>query len=204
MVFGRARARTSGSSDVSWLIVGLGNPGQKYVGSPHNIGFAAIEEMARRHRLGFLDKHRGRYATGSFGGERIAVLLPQTFMNLSGESVQPARKRLGLGRDRLIVVHDEIDLPFGEIRIKVDGGLAGHNGLKSIASVTGGTDFVRIRVGVGRPDPDDRRPIRDWILRPFPAHRDGDWLAARAADVIEQVVASGPAAAMNSVHGGTP
>ena len=147
---------------VDWLIVGLGNPGSEYAGTPHNVGFAVAEKLAARWGL---PKAKSKYAglltqgRAGPGGPRVALLLPQTYMNDAGGSVGPARGALKLPLERVLVLHDEIDLPFGEIRTRVGGGLAGHNGLKSLKSALGGTDFARVRIGVGRPpttDPDAR------------------------------------------------
>src|SRR5436305_10757036 len=137
-----------------WLIVGLGNPGAEYAGTRHNIGFEVANVLARRWGL---PKARSKYRalltqgrTGP-GGPRVAILLPQTYMNEAGQSVGPARGAFKVPLDRVLVVHDEIDLPFGEIRVRTGGGLAGHNGLKSLKEGLGNSEFTRVRVGVGRP-----------------------------------------------------
>lgn len=135
-----------------FLIVGLGNPGSKYAGHRHNVGFMAVEELARRLCAdAFRDKFSGRFARARVDGEELLLLEPQTYMNLSGESVQKALAFFKLGLPELVVVHDELDLPFGTVKVKQGGGTAGHNGLKSIVSHCGGPDFTRIRVGIGRP-----------------------------------------------------
>ena len=154
-----ARGRGRGAP-VDWLIVGLGNPGAEYKGSPHNVGFEVAERLNQRWGLG---KPRARYRglisegrTGP-GGPRVAILTPQTYMNEAGKSVGPARGELKVDLDHLLVIHDEIDLPFGDIRPRLGGGLAGHNGLKSLKASLGSPDFRRVRIGVGRPpttDPD--------------------------------------------------
>jgi PTH1 family peptidyl-tRNA hydrolase len=184
----RRRSSYSSGRDVQWLVAGLGNPGPEYDGSPHNIGFDAVHELARRHRISLVAKHGGMYGEGSIGDVDVALLTPLTFMNLSGQSIKPALRQLGLEPEQLLVVHDEIDLDFARLQVRLGGGLAGHNGLKSINESLGTREFARVRVGVGRPDPDDHRPIADWILKPMPADRDRIGLAAAAADAVEVVV----------------
>ena len=143
---------------VDYLIVGLGNPGTKYAGTRHNVGFEVANELAARWEL---PKARsafgGRVTEGRTGpgGPRVAVLLPQTYMNESGRAAGPARGQYGVPLEHVIAIHDEIDLPFGQIQVRVGGGLAGHNGLKSLKQHLGGADFTRVRVGVGRPDTTD-------------------------------------------------
>jgi peptidyl-tRNA hydrolase, PTH1 family len=181
-----------GSGPVDWLVVGLGNPGERYARTPHNVGFAVAEELARRWEL---PRPKQRYAglftdgrTGP-GGPRVAVLWPQTYMNEAGNSVGPARGALHLDLDRVLVVHDEIDLPFGDVRTRIGGGLAGHNGLKSLRRGLGSPDFARVRVGVGRPDSTDPDIVSAYVL--------GKWrqspdevrsLVERAAEAAEKVV----------------
>ena len=155
---------------VDWLIVGLGNPGAKYAGSPHNIGFEVVSALAARWDL---PKAKRRFAgwltegrTGP-GGPRVAVLLPQTYMNDAGRSVSPARGFYKLPLEQVLVVHDEIDLPFGDVRTRIGGGLAGHNGLKSLKAQLGGADFARVRIGVGRPDTTDPEIVSAHVLGAF-------------------------------------
>jgi peptidyl-tRNA hydrolase, PTH1 family len=155
------------SGPVDWLVVGLGNPGDRYARTPHNVGFAVAEALVTRWEL---PKPAKRYAgvltqgrTGP-GGPRVAVLMPQTYMNEAGRSVGPARGALHVDLDRVLVVHDEIDLPFGEIRSRLGGGLAGHNGLKSVRQGLGSADFARVRVGVGRPDSTDPDIVAAYVL----------------------------------------
>src|SRR5919205_4232281 len=181
-----------GSGPVDWLVVGLGTPGGRSARTPHNVGFAVAEELARRWEL---PKPKQRYAglftdgrTGP-GGPRVAVLWPQTFMNEAGNSVGPARGALHLDLDRVLVIHDEIDLPFGDIRSRLGGGLAGHNGLKSLKREFGGADFRRVRVGVGGPGSTDPDIVAAYVL--------GKWrqrpeevtaLIDAAADAAERIV----------------
>src|SRR5262249_2256827 len=146
----RSRDGAARDARADVLIVGLGNPGDRYAGTRHNLGFAVADELSRRWEL---PKARSRYggvvAHGRLapGGPRVAALLPQTFMNDSGSAAGPARGGLGVRLDRVIALHDEIDLPFGEVRSKLGGGVAGHNGLKSLSGGLGGKDFWRVRAG---------------------------------------------------------
>jgi peptidyl-tRNA hydrolase, PTH1 family len=154
--------RRGGKAD--WLVVGLGNPGDRYARTRHNVGFEVAKEFAERRGLGrFKNKYGGLYAEGN----RVAVLMPQTYMNESGNSVGPARGALGVDLDHVLVVHDEIDLPFGTIEARTGGGLAGHNGLKSVKRGLGSGDFVRLRVGVGRPDSTDPEIVSSYVLGRF-------------------------------------
>jgi PTH1 family peptidyl-tRNA hydrolase len=174
--------------------VGLGNPGPGYADSPHNVGFRVAERLAERWELPKpKKKFAGQLTEGRTGpgGPRVAVLLPQTYMNESGRSVGPARGSLKLDLDRLVVVHDEIDLPFGDVRVRLGGGLAGHNGLRSIARALGSQDFLRLRIGVGRPGRGDPRPVADYVLSPFEPDEDVDELVSRSADAVEMLAREG-------------
>jgi PTH1 family peptidyl-tRNA hydrolase len=134
------------------LVVGLGNPGSKYQNNRHNVGFMVVERLAERHgREPFREKFQGLFAKGSLDSTELGLLKPQTFMNLSGQSAQKAMAFFKVELAQLVVVHDELDLPFGTVRVKLGGGAAGHNGIKSLTQCCGGPDFVRIRVGIGRP-----------------------------------------------------
>jgi peptidyl-tRNA hydrolase, PTH1 family len=174
------------------LLVGLGNPGSKYAATRHNVGFEVVAELTRRWDLPKAkQKFRGLLTEGRIrpGGPRVAALLPQTFMNESGDSVGPARGQLRVPLDRIVVVYDEIDLPFGEVRSKHGGGTAGHNGMKSLGRGLGSGDFWRVRVGVGRPDSTDPEIVSAWVLGRF-REPDADVraLIAAAADEAERVV----------------
>jgi peptidyl-tRNA hydrolase, PTH1 family len=174
------------------LVVGLGNPGSQYEGSRHNVGFEVAVELERRWDLGRpKERFRGLIAEGraGAGGPRVAVLRPQTYMNDSGTSAGPARGSLKVPLENTIVVHDEIDLPFGDVRSRLGGGLAGHNGLKSIAQGFGGPDFWRVRVGVGRPDSTDPDVVARHVLSRF-AEDDDEVLELiqRAVQSTEQLV----------------
>jgi len=179
---------------VDWLVVGLGNPGDRYAGTRHNVGFDVAGLAAERWGLGKAKKkYAGLYGEGRIapGGPRVAVLLPQTYMNDVGNSVGPARGALKLDLDRVVVVHDEIDLPFGRIEARLGGGLAGHNGLKSLKEGLGSADFRRIRVGVGRPDTTDPEIVSSYVLSRFREPKEEVWeLKQRAADELERSVTS--------------
>jgi PTH1 family peptidyl-tRNA hydrolase len=185
------------SAPVDWLVVGLGNPGSRYAGTRHNIGFEVANRLAERWQLPRAkSKFNGLLSEGRTGpgGPRVAVLLPQTYMNESGNAVGPARGALGVPLDRVLVIHDEIDLPFGRIESRLGGGLAGHNGLKSLKQGLGSPDFQRVRVGVGRPDTTDPEIVSAHVLGKFsePAGDVRD-LIERAASEAERVVTESPA-----------
>jgi PTH1 family peptidyl-tRNA hydrolase len=186
------------SAPVDWLVVGLGNPGTKYAGTPHNAGFEVADALARRWDLpAAKKKFNGLVTEGRTGpgGPRVAVLLPQTYMNEAGRSVGPARGAYRVSDlANVLVLHDEIDLPFGEIRTRVGGGLAGHNGLKSLKRELGDPGFQRVRIGVGRPDSTDPDIVAAYVL--------GKWrqpadevraLVDAAAGAAERIVLGDPA-----------
>jgi peptidyl-tRNA hydrolase, PTH1 family len=158
------------SAPADWLVVGLGNPGKEYEGTRHNVGFAVADALHRRWELPrFKRRFGGVMAEGRMrpGGPRVALLLPQMYMNEAGRSVGPARGALRVALDHVLVVHDEIDLPFGEVRTRVGGGTAGHNGLKSLVRGLGSPDFARVRVGVGRPESTDPNVVSRYVLGRF-------------------------------------
>jgi PTH1 family peptidyl-tRNA hydrolase len=183
---------------VDWLIVGLGNPGAEYAGTPHNVGFEVANRLAARWDLGKpKSKYRGLITEGRAGlpgistppVPRVAILLPQTYMNDSGRSVGPARGELKVEPDHIIVLHDEIDLPFGEVRARLGGGLAGHNGLKSIKAALGTPDFHRVRIGVGRPNSTDPEMVAAYVLGKFRESKpDVEALIDSAADAAMQLL----------------
>jgi PTH1 family peptidyl-tRNA hydrolase len=178
------------------MIVGLGNPGDRYARSRHNIGFEVANELCRRWDLPRAKKkYGGLFTEGRTmpGGPRVALLLPQTFMNESGKAVSPARGALGVPLDRVLVIHDEIDLPFGRVETRLGGGLAGHNGLKSLKQELGGPDFRRVRVGVGRPDSTDPEVVAGYVLGRFSEPKeDVQAVIEAAADKAERLVESPP------------
>jgi PTH1 family peptidyl-tRNA hydrolase len=186
-LFRRAR-----SGPVDWLVIGLGNPGDRYAGTRHNVGFEVAALAADRWDLPKAKKRYGGLFTSGRagpGGSRVGVLLPQTYMNDAGRAASPARGDLKLDLDRIVAVHDEIDLPFGTIQSRLGGGLAGHNGLKSLKRELGGDEFHRVRVGVGRPDTTDPEIVSAHVLgrfrEPEPEVRE---LVERAADELERLV----------------
>ena len=174
--------------------MGLGNPGPRYSGTRHNVGFEVVARLVDRWDLGRAkDKYGGRFVDGRVGDQRVAVLQPQTYMNESGNSVGPARGALKLPLDRVVVVHDEIDLPFGRIETRLGGGLAGHNGLKSLKQGLGSPDFQRVRVGVGRPDTTDPEIVSAHVLGKFTEPRaEVDELVDDAARAVERLLETTP------------
>jgi peptidyl-tRNA hydrolase, PTH1 family len=178
------------------LVAGLGNPGTRYRGTRHNIGQMAVEELAGRLGGSWRGKFKGRIAEVRDGDDRLGLLVPETYMNESGRSVAEGLRFFKLEPERLLVIHDELDLELGDVRAKRGGGLAGHNGLRSLADSLGTQDFLRVRVGIGRPERGDRRPIADWVLQPFAPGTDVQALAADAADCAQAVVRDGIDAAM--------
>jgi PTH1 family peptidyl-tRNA hydrolase len=193
-----------GGGSVEWLIVGLGNPGRQYQRTRHNIGFAVADLLAQRWGLPKARaRFRGLLAEGRAEGIPIALLRPQTYMNDAGRSVGPARGSYKLGLDRLVVVHDEIDLPFGEVRVRLGGGLAGHNGLKSLKRDLGGADFWRVRLGVGRPSSTDPDTVAAYVLGRFSeAPSDVEDLVRRGADEVQRLVRAGGAGEVSPGGGG--
>jgi len=175
-----------------FLIVGLGNPGSRYENTRHNVGFVVAKLLADRWQLPKPRKAFGGFVTEGRtgpGGPRVAILWPDTYMNESGKAAGPARGAYGVPLDHVIAIHDEIDLPFGQIQTRTGGGLAGHNGLKSLKQHLGGADFGRVRVGVGRPDTTDPEVVSRHVLSKFdepPA--DVKALIEHAADAAERVV----------------
>jgi len=183
------------------LVVGLGNPGPRYRDTRHNLGVRVVEELGRRLGAGSpRSKHSGRLWEVRDGDRRLALLAPETYMNDSGRSVASAMRFYKLPLDALLVVHDEIDLPLGDIRAKAGGGLAGHNGLRSVAGALGSSDFERVRLGIGRPDRGDPRPVADWVLLPFDPGVDVEAMVQQGADCAECVVREGIDVAMRSFN----
>ena len=183
--------RGESTSTLDLLVAGLGNPGREYASTRHNVGFMVCDELARRHGASFRTKFSGELAEHRLDGARLALLKPQTFMNESGRSVGPAARFFKTNPGALLVVHDEVDLEPGRLQARLGGGLAGHNGLRSIAKHLGTPDFLRLRVGVGRPERGDPRPVADFVLSPFGEEIDVEALVARAADAVETLVRDG-------------
>ncbi len=189
------------------LIAGLGNPGKKYDGNRHNVGFMVLDAMAREASgLAWKEKFSGVFGRGELFGQGAAFLKPMTYMNLSGDSVQPAIAFTKVGVGEVIVVHDELDVPFGEVRLKVGGGHAGHNGLRSIIERAGSPDFVRVRVGIGRPPPGFRGEVADYVLQDFNSSERAELpdIIGKAMLATKKVLTLGVAAAMNEVNAKAP
>lgn len=183
----RLLRRGAAASTLDLLVAGLGNPGREYARTRHNVGHMVCDELARRHGASFRSKFSGDLAEHRLDGLRVALLKPQTYMNESGRSVGAALRFFKLPPEQLLVVHDEVDLEPGRLQARRGGGLAGHNGLRSVAQHLGTPDFVRLRIGVGRPERGDPRPVADWVLTPFPPEIDVEELVARAADAVETI-----------------
>lgn len=182
------------------LLVGLGNPEPKYAGNRHNVGFMVIDELASRAHAGpFRQKFSGSFAKAQFGAEEVVLLKPETFMNLSGESVQKAMKFFKVSLKDVVVVHDELDLPFATVRIKKGGGAAGHNGLKSIMQHGSGDGFARVRVGIGRPQ---SGRVEGYVLSDFGASDRAELpdVLNQSADAVEAIVRNGTVVAMNDFN----
>jgi PTH1 family peptidyl-tRNA hydrolase len=179
------------ASSLDLLVVGLGNPGRRYAGNRHNVGWMVVDEVARRHGASWREKFSGKLAELRIDGHKVALLKPETFMNDSGRSVASARKFFKLEPDAILVVHDEVDLEAGRLQARVGGGLAGHNGLRSVAAHLRTPEFLRLRVGVGRPERGDRRPVADYVLSDFEPSDDVAALVGRAADAVEALDAEG-------------
>ncbi|MCU0311321.1 MAG: aminoacyl-tRNA hydrolase [Acidimicrobiales bacterium] len=206
MAFGSRRGQAPRrGTPADLLVVGLGNPGREYAGSRHNVGFEVVDLLARRHGA-TLKPGRERSLVGEvrIDGARVALAEPSTYMNLSGEAVAPLVRRYGIDDPaHLVVVHDELDLPLGRVKVKSGGGLAGHNGLRSIKAHLHTADFVRIRIGVGKPPTKEQGA--DHVLRRLgKAERaELDVAVEEAADAVEAILADGVDAAMSSVNART-
>jgi PTH1 family peptidyl-tRNA hydrolase len=179
------------ASSLDLLVVGLGNPGREYERNRHNVGFMIVDELARRSGGGWRSKFSGKLAEVRIDDHRVGLLKPETFMNESGRSVQAAAAFFKLEPDAVLVVHDEGDLPVGRLQLRLGGGLAGHNGLRSIAQRLGTPEFMRLRVGVGRPGRGDRRGLADYVLSDFEPVDGPEELVVRAADAVETLDAEG-------------
>ena len=179
------------ASSLDLLIVGLGNPGREYARNRHNAGWMVLDELARRHSASWKGKFNGKVAEVRLDGHRVALLKPETYMNESGRSVAAAARFYKLEPDAILVVHDEGDFDLGRLQARMGGGSAGHNGLRSIAQHLKTPEFMRLRIGVGRPGRGDPRPLADYVLSNFEPGDDADSLIARAADAVETLDADG-------------
>lgn len=183
--------RGDSASTLELLVAGLGNPGREHERDRHNVGWMVVDELARRCGASFRSKFDGRVSETRIGGARVALLKPETYMNESGRSISAAARYFKVPAEDVLVVHDDVDLDVGRLQARLGGGLAGHNGLRSIAQALGTRDFLRLRVGVGRPGRGDPRDVADYVLSPFEPHEDPESLVARAADAVEALLAEG-------------
>jgi peptidyl-tRNA hydrolase, PTH1 family len=179
------------ASTLDLLVAGLGNPGREYERTRHNVGWLVVDELARRHDGSFRSKFSGQLADVRVGEDKAALLKPETYMNESGRSIAAAARFFKVDPVALLVVHDDVDLEPERLQARLGGGLAGHNGLRSIAQALGTQDFLRLRIGVGRPGRGDRRSVSDYVLSKFDPETDLDALIAKAADAVETIAADG-------------
>jgi PTH1 family peptidyl-tRNA hydrolase len=191
----RLLRRGEPASTLDLLVAGLGNPGREYERTRHNVGWMVVDELARRHGGSFRAKFAGRVADVRVDGLRLALLKPETYMNESGRSVAAAARFFKVPAAQLLIVHDDVDLAPGRLQARLGGGLAGHNGLRSIAQSVGTQDFLRLRIGVGRPGRGDPRTVSDYVLAPFEPDVDVEALVSRSADAVEAFARDGLEAA---------
>jgi PTH1 family peptidyl-tRNA hydrolase len=196
----RLLRRGDSASTLDLLVAGLGNPGPEHARDRHNAGWMVLDEIARRHGASFKGKFRGRLAETRIGPRKVALLKPETYMNESGSSIQAAARFFKVAPEALLVVHDDVDLPVGRLQARLGGGLAGHNGLRSIAQRLGTKEFLRLRIGVGRPERGDPRPVADYVLSPFAPEDDVAAIIGLASDALEAVIASGLAEAQRQFN----
>jgi PTH1 family peptidyl-tRNA hydrolase len=192
--------RGNNASTLDLLVAGLGNPGGQYAGTRHNVGWLVVDELARRHGGSFRSKFSGQVADVRVDGRRVALLKPETYMNESGRSIGAAVRFYKTPAPALLVVHDDVDLDEGRLQARTGGGLAGHNGLRSIAQLLGTQEFSRLRIGVGRPGRGDPRSVADFVLSPFAPEVDVGAIVSRAAEAVAVVVCEGIAAAQRRFH----
>ena len=183
--------RGEGASTLDLLVAGLGNPGREYERTRHNLGWLVLEELARRHGGSWRSKFSGSLAEVRLGDLKLGLLKPETYMNESGVSVGAAARFYKVEPEHLLVVHDDVDLDPGRLQARAGGGLAGHNGLRSLVQHLGSQEFERLRIGVGRPPRGDRRSVSDWVLSGFGPEDDLEGLVAKAADAVETIAAEG-------------
>jgi PTH1 family peptidyl-tRNA hydrolase len=187
--------RGEGASTLDLLVAGLGNPGREYERTRHNLGWLVLDELARRHGGSWRSKFSGSFAEVRLGDLRLGLLKPETYMNESGRAVGEAARFYKVEPEGLLVVHDDVDLEPGRLQARAGGGLAGHNGLRSLAQHLGSQEFDRLRIGVGRPGRGDPRSVSDWVLSGFAPEDDVEALIAKAADAVETIAAEGLEAA---------
>jgi PTH1 family peptidyl-tRNA hydrolase len=179
------------SSSLDLFVVGLGNPGREYERTRHNVGWLVLDELARRLDGSWRSKFSGQLAEVRLDGAKLALLKPETFMNDSGRSVGAAARFFKVEPESLLIVHDDVDLAPGRLQARAGGGLAGHNGLRSLARTLGTQDFLRLRIGVGRPGRGDRRSVADYVLAAFAPEDDLAALVGRSADAVETLAREG-------------
>jgi len=187
--------RGESASTLDLLVAGLGNPGREYAATRHNVGWLVVDELARRQSGSWRSKFSGQLAEVRLDGLRLGLVKPETYMNDSGRSIGAAVRFFKVDPGALLVVHDDVDLEEGRLQARLGGGLAGHNGLRSIAQSLGSQDFLRLRIGVGRPGRGDRRPVADYVLSGFDPSVDVDALLSRSADAAETIARDGLEAA---------
>ena len=183
--------RGEAASTLDLLVAGLGNPGPRHAHDRHNVGWMVVDELGRRYDASFKSKFNGRLADVRIDSRRVALLKPETYMNESGRSISAAMRFYKAPVDAVLVIHDDVDLEFGRLQARAGGGLAGHNGLRSISQALGDPGFLRLRIGVGRPGRGDPRDVADFVLAPFDLHEDGEALITRAGDAVEAVLGEG-------------
>jgi PTH1 family peptidyl-tRNA hydrolase len=183
--------RGEGASTLDVLVAGLGNPGREHQHDRHNVGWMVVDELVRRHGGSFRSKFSGRLSQTRIGESRVALVEPETYMNESGRSISAAARFFKVTPEHVLVVHDDVDLDVGRLQARLGGGLAGHNGLRSIAQALGTPEFLRLRIGVGRPGRGDPRAVADYVLSSFEADEDADAIVSRAADAVETLLAEG-------------
>ena len=179
------------ASTLDLLVAGLGNPGREYASTRHNVGWMVVDELVHRHGGKWRSKFSGQLAEVRLDGARLALIKPETYMNDSGRSIAAAARFFKVQLASVLVAHDDVDLDEGRLQARLGGGLAGHNGLRSIVADLGSQDFLRLRIGVGRPGRGDRRSVADFVLAPFTPETDVDALVGRAADAVETLVHEG-------------
>jgi peptidyl-tRNA hydrolase, PTH1 family len=187
--------RGESASTLDLLVAGLGNPGREYAGTRHNVGWMVVDELARRHSGSWRSKFSGQLSEIRVDGARVALVKPETYMNESGRSISAAARFFKVPLEAALVAHDDVDLDEGRLQARLGGGLAGHNGLRSIAQALGSQEFLRLRIGVGRPGRGDRRSVADYVLAPFAPETDVEALVGRSADAVEAIVRDGLEAA---------
>src|SRR5919205_402755 len=183
--------RGEDASTLDLLVAGLGNPGREYARTRHNVGWMVVDELARRHAGSWRSKFSGQLAEVRIDGARVALLKPELYMNESGRPIQAAARFFKVPVESVLVVHDDVDLDEGRLQARAGGGLAGHNGLRSLAQALGTQDFLRLRIGVGRPGRGDPRSVANYVLSAFEPEEDVEALVARSTDAVESLVRDG-------------